>query len=87
MRQVYKKCDACNRGYVPSFDFEHGQTYADGTCLNLSLCTKCGGKGYIETDLFVEDSPTDELGLSHELPDYNGNLLPEDLNGEAERKD
>ena len=85
MRQVYKKCDACNGGYVQQVDFGD-DTAAVGW--NLSLCTECGGKGYIETDLFVEDNPTDDWGLtyttpckdlSHELPGYNGNLLPKDL--------
>ena len=76
MRQVYKKCDVCNEGSVPHFDFEHSHTAGNvretGTCLYLSLCTKCNGKGYIETDLFVEDSPTDEFGLTDITPFNQG---------------
>lgn len=60
MKQIYQKCDVC-KGYgcIQTVDFEHGQiTVAPG--MVTTVCGKCNGMGFIETDLLVaEDIPND----------------------------
>lgn len=68
MRQVYQTCNVCEgKGYVEHQDPKRGLT-ADGIYTHSSVCPKCQGGGYLDTDYFIEDHPCDELGLEYNTP-------------------
>lgn len=55
MKQIFQQCPVCKgKCYVQYFDFKHQNT-TDGIA-HVSICNKCNGTGYIETDFFVNDA-------------------------------